>query len=271
MNLKQLYKSGFFLAGVLLAATAVAQTTVDASTESNLEANLEAQGDAPIKISGVALEYRLRENGSDQYNKLIEKLAEKKLDFNLVIFPLTRAVRNLTEGADCIFPSSLNSLGTHFAEQTKGYEFIASNPVDYISMRVFTRQGEKTIAAFNELNNKKVAIWLGFDRNIYLQGINATVDEVASEEVRVNMLTKKRVDAIVGFTPDVFLAAQKLGVAIPEYNKSLSVFEGEGASVVCHKNAKNSQFIEQLNTQLEMLRESGELASILGPYATLVK
>nr|WP_324258995.1 transporter substrate-binding domain-containing protein [Cellvibrio fontiphilus] len=261
MNVKRLNKSAFFLAGTFLAGaflagTALAQTNVDA--------------EAPVNISGVALEYRLRENGNDQYNKLLETLADKKLKFNLVIFPLTRAVRNLMDGQDCIFPSSLNSIQTHFSEQTKGREFIASNPIDYISMRVFTRQGEKTIASFNELNDKRVAIWLGFDRNIYLQGINATVDEVASEEVRVNMLTKKRVDAIVGFTPDVFFAAQKLGVPIPEYNKSLAVFEGEGASVVCHKNDKNIRFIEQLNVQLELLRESGELGKILGPYATLV-
>ena len=256
MNLKRIKQSVFFLAGMLLVGTAAAQTKVEA--------------EAPISISGVALEYRLRENGNDQYNKLLEALADKNLNFKLVIFPLTRAVRNLMDSEDCIFPSSLNSIQTHFSEQTKGREFIASNPIDYISMRVFTRQGEKTIASFNELNDKRVAIWLGFDRNIYLQGVNAVVDEVVSEEVRVNMLTKKRVDAIVGFTPDVFLAAQKLGVPIPEYNKKLSVFEGEGASVVCHKNAKNLQFIEQLNVQLELLRESGELGKILGPYATLV-
>lgn len=253
MKLQRLNKSVLMIVGIFFAGVAAAQT------------------ETPIRISGVALEYRFNEQDSDQYNKLFNNLADKNLNFNLAILPLTRAVRSLTDSADCIFPSSLNSLKTHFSEQTKGYEFVASNPIDYISMRVFTRKDEKTIAAFSELNDKRVAIWLGFDRNIYLKGINAAVDEVASEEVRVNMLIKNRVDAIVGFTPDVFLAAEKLGVPIPEYNKKLSVFEGEGASVVCHKNTKNSQFIEKFNAQLETLRASGELGNILGPHATLHK
>lgn len=268
MKRKQLKHSVFFLVGILLAGTAAAQTAAPITEVPIADVPI---AEVPIKIAGVALEYRLNENGSDQYNKLLNHLADKNLNFNVVVFPLTRAVRSLIDNSDCIFPSSLNSLNTHFAEQTKGYEFVASNPIDYISMRVFTRKDEKTIASFSELNDKKVAIWLGFDRNIYLKGINAVVEEVASEEVRVNMLTKNRVDAIVGFTPDVFLAAQKLGVPIPDYNKKLSVFEGEGASVVCHKNAKNTQFIEKFNAQLEALRSSGELGNILGPYATLVK
>ncbi|WNO11169.1 ABC transporter substrate-binding protein [Teredinibacter sp. KSP-S5-2] len=224
-----------------------------------------------ITIAGVHLETRLTKGNSSQYNLLWKTMAKNGLNYDMTILPLSRTAKMFATVSDCVFPSSLNSVMNHFQIGKSESEFLASEPVDFISMRLFTRQSNDTLSSFKQLQNKRVAIWLGFDKDIFLKGITATIDEVESEEIRLKMLMANRVDAIIGFTPDVMIEAEELGYPIPHFDESLFVFKGEGASLICHNNAQNQKFVTRFNQTLERLRDSGELQKILGPHAKLYR
>lgn len=226
-------------------------------------------GDEVVHIYGHALNYRLQENGKQQYNKLFNKLAGMGLDFTLTVRPLTRVMRKFGEGSGCFFPTSLNAIKKS-APQYASVPLVASAPVDQISLRVFTRAGAAKITQLEQLNDKRVALWAGLDPEIFLAGLNPIVEITPSEEVRVRMLEAGRIDAILGFTPDVLLAADALSVSPPQYDENLALFRDEGASVVCHDSPATRAFVQQFDKHLAALKHSGELRAILGPYVEII-
>ncbi|TQV84664.1 transporter substrate-binding domain-containing protein [Exilibacterium tricleocarpae] len=224
---------------------------------------------AKVRIYGHALNYRLQERGEEQYNKLFHQLAAMGLEFELVVRPLTRVMRRFAEGSGCFFPTSMNAIKMavpHLASMP----LVASAPVDQISLRVFTRAGAGKITDLQQLNGRRVALWNGLDPEIFLQGLTVKVETTPSEEVRVRMLEAGRIDAILGFTPDVLLAADALALAPPHYDESLALFRDEGASLICHESPVTRRFVAQFDQYLERLKKSGELRNILGPHVEVV-
>ena len=220
------------------------------------------------RIYGYALEYRLQERGRTQYNKLFKALSNFGLSFELVVQPVARIMRDIDTHNHCIFPASINAINT-LKPQYRDLELIASHPVDHISLRVFTRAGAPVVEDLSQLNGKRVAVWGGIDASHFLRGLDVTVEITPSELVRVKMLDKGRIDAILGFTPDVVLAAEQLSFPAPVYADSLALFRGEGASVVCHDTPDNRVFVDQFNHELSRLKASGELRTIMGPHVEL--
>lgn len=235
-----------------------------------LMVSLWANGAAPGKtrVFGYSLEYRLKEKGESQYNKLLMALSKRGLSFELTIQPMTRIIRDLESHNQCVFPTSVNSITT-FIPAYEALSLIASKPVDYISMRVFSRPGEPVIKELSQLRGKTIAVWSGMDVEVFLSGMNVEVETTPSELIRAKMLDKGRIDAILGFIPDVVLAAEQLDLPTPQYEESLALFRGEGASMVCHDTPANRNFIDQFNREISALKASGELRKILGPHVKL--
>lgn len=222
-----------------------------------------------ISIYAIALEYRLREDGNAQYNKLLSRIIELGVEFNLIVRPFKRVFRDFDKHSGCMFPVSLNTIATT-APQYKTLKLIASEAIDRVSLRVFTRTKEEKISKMEQLNGKKIGLWNGFDPKIFLKGIEASVEVTPNEEVRVKMLNAKRIDVILGHIPDVILVAEELGLPLPYYDENLAIYHGEGAAVVCHDNAANRQFISKFNDALMQLKKTGELRNILGPHVDIV-
>lgn len=221
-----------------------------------------------VKVYGYALEFRLQEQGGDQYNHMFQEMARQGLSFELVVQPFTRIIRDIGTHTECVFPVSINAIRTA-KPRYKDLPLVSSNPIDHISLRVFTRSDKPTLTSLSELDGKKVAVWDGLDADIFLKDVRATVETTPNELVRLKMLNKDRIDAILGFTPDVNLAAEVLGIPMPQYANSLALFRDEGASVVCHDTPRNREFILQFNQILAQLKESGKLREVLGPHADL--
>ncbi|NIB39117.1 transporter substrate-binding domain-containing protein [Pseudomaricurvus alkylphenolicus] len=224
----------------------------------------------PVKIFGYELEFRLVKEGNTQYNLLFSSLRERGLTFELAVMPFTRILRDVQSHQHCIFPASLNAIKTA-KPVYRDLALIASDPVDHISLRVFTRRDSPKISDLSELNGKRIALWGGLSEDIFLGDIDAKIETTPDELIRLRMLDKGRIDAILGFTPDVSLAAEKLGIRPPHYDETLALFHDEGASVVCHDTPPNRQFLDQFNQILSELKTSGELRQILGEHAELTR
>jgi len=223
-------------------------------------------GYAKNAVIGLDLEYRLRQDGTGHYNQMWGRLNELGLSKPLAVSPLKRAFRDFSAAKQsCLFPTTIESLKGSFP-QFKDANLISSKGVDYVVLRVMTKKGTPIITDMNQLNGKRVAIWNGLDPNIYLKGVNASVETTTDEAVRLKMLYNDRVDAVLGFIPDTFLAADALGIEPPEYDDNLNFFSDHTVALVCFDSPENRKTIQSFDKHLSTLKNNGELKTILGPH-----
>jgi len=221
------------------------------------------------EVIGLELGNRLQSDGQGQYNQLWNKLTSLGVSKKLLVFPLKRALRNYKPtGNSCIFPSKINSLIKIFP-QFNNSDFIASNGVDYVRIKVMTRPGEPVVKELSQLRGKRVAIWNGLDPKAFLPGLDVRIETTLNEEVRLKMLYGNRVDAIIGFIPDALIAADKLGIKVPSHEGAYTYFADSPITLVCYNTEENRKFINKFNTLIKQLKLSGELREILGPHARL--
>lgn len=219
-------------------------------------------------ITGVELEHRLFEGNTTQYNKLLSTLQRDGLAFDVEISPIKRVIRDFIGHNQCIFPSSLDAIKST-APQYQSIAMIQSNPVDYVSLHVFTKQGRPIIRSMSELNGKTVGLWLGYDLENFHEGLKVTIETTPTEEIRVKMLDRERVDAAISFIPDVNIVADKYNIPRPNYDKNLALLDNIGASLLCHDTPNNRVFISRFNEMIDDLKASGELRRILGEHAII--
>ena len=218
-------------------------------------------------VIGLDLEYRLRQDGTAHYNQMWDKLMQLGLSKPLTVSPLKRAFRDFSAtNQSCLFPTTIESLKGSFP-QFKNANLITSEGVDYVVLRVMTKSGTQVITDLSQLNGKKVAIWNGLDPKIYLKGVNAKIETTTDEAVRLKMLYNDRVDAVLGFIPDTFLAADALGIEPPEYDDNLDFFSDHTVALVCFDSPANRKLIQSFDRHLRTIKDNGELKQILGPHA----
>jgi ABC-type amino acid transport substrate-binding protein len=196
-------------------------------------------------------------------------MTQDGFSFEIDYLPLKRVWRGMAEDSlACTFPSSSSAvaLGTNMDISN----FIQSKTIDHVSYRVVVRPGEAIVTDPTKLIGKRVAVWNGMPNAKLLGQENIELEETNSEETRVKMLFNDRVDAMIGFVPDLHIVAEQLGYPQPESAGSLVVWGGRnGTHLVCHDTPENRALIEQFDNVLTKVKTSGRLREILGPYADI--
>ena len=224
-------------------------------------------------IYAYQLEYRLNKNSNEQYVALLDEISRNGVSFKKSILPIKRANKNFQKDkTSCIFPTTLSVKKT-FHPDLKEIKLIQSDPIDKISMRVFTRPDEEKISSMEELkkrNIKAIAYWQGLNIEKIVPQKDTLLEPTPNEEVRLKMLYSNRADAIIGFMPDVYLAADKLQLPKPLFNENFAILLNQEASLVCHDTEKNIELIKNFNQHIKNMKENGKLSSILGRHADIV-
>lgn len=223
-----------------------------------------------VQVYAYELDYRLSENGTTQYNLLLKHIIDKGLNIKALVRPLPRTHRKILSDTNaCVFPAAINSLKKIWPE-LNDYNLIKSYPIDRISLRVFTKTNNPIITNLKQLDGKRLAYWNGLTiEQLIPPELSLTLETTPNEEVRVKMLEANRIDAILGFIPDVLLAAEDLELNLPKYDKNLALFH-EAVSLICHENEKTTHLIEQFNKIISDMKKTGKLKEILGPHADIV-
>jgi ABC-type amino acid transport substrate-binding protein len=228
-----------------------------------------------LTIYAIELDYRLSESGETQYNALLDiftALNNEKI--NAIVRPLSRTLISFKENkSSCIFPATFSALTVNdpfYDPNVANDNFISSHPIDRVSLRILTKANQPTINNLMSLNNKSIATINGFNSEVIFSGLNVNVEYTANEETRLKMLHAERVDAVIGFVPDILLAAEALNIPTPNYNEELSLITIEGVGFICHKSNTTSSFIAAANKKITQLKNSGEMRTILGPHADIV-
>jgi ABC-type amino acid transport substrate-binding protein len=222
-------------------------------------------------IYGIDLVYRLSENGTTQYNALLNELAAEGLDFNTLVRPLSRSQPKFKDDkSSCIFPATSFALTTNDASFANE-KLISSTPIDRVSLRLLTKENDPVISHLSELRGKKIAVINGLNPEIFFSELNVFIEQASNEETRIRMLNADRIDAVLGFVPDAMLAAEALDLPVPQYNSDLSFVSDEGVSIICHDTITTKRFINEANRIIDKLKASGKLRRLLGPHADIVK
>jgi ABC-type amino acid transport substrate-binding protein len=222
-----------------------------------------------LTIYAIDLVYRLSENGTTQYNALLDALVAEGLEFQVIVRPLSRSLRDFKDDiTSCIFPATINALSIN-DESFSTLPHLSSSPIDKVSLRLLTKADAPVISDLRELEGKNIAVINGLNPDIFFSQIDVSVESSASEEARIRMLNANRIDAVLGFVPDALLAAEALNIPVPKYSADLSFVSGEGVSIICHDTKPSNTFLKETNLIIEKLKKSGKLRAILGPHANL--
>jgi len=216
------------------------------------------------------MENRFSANTTEPFNTLWHKMYNRGLAFELIVIPSQRLLRSfLHNSLSCSFPVSLSIIKHNIDKES--IKLITAEPVSYPGMQVFTQAPNNQYTNLSNLDNKHIAGSFGFDPLIVLNNSKvASFTRVENNETLLKILYKQRVDAILTFTPDIFIAANKENLPTP-YATGIWVLKPRGISLVCHDTAANRQLIKKFNQQLRQMKKSGELRDILGPYVLLEK
>lgn len=221
-------------------------------------------------ILTLTLDYRLTENGTSQYNLLLNELAEQGFEADFQFLPINRVWRTLAEDRTaCTFPASAQSVELA-VEGTSVADLIQSEIIDHVSYRVVVKPGNQKIISADDLVGKNIAAWNGMpnEQLVGVPGVNFI--ETNTEETRVKMLFNDRVDAMVGFIPDLHLVAERLGFEQPNSKDVLILWGGRnGTRLVCYDTPENRATINSFNAALAKVKASGRLREILGKFADI--
>ncbi len=226
-----------------------------------------------IKIFGSPREGRLEDYGTGPYADLVKAvLTEVGYNAPYVIVPIKRALRLLpiTEES-CMIPAGnlAKEAFLQYHDTLTPNDFLTSAPIDYISAHIITLAGTKPIRSPKELEGKIVGSWSGFDIRSMLPKVNFTQLKSESEVNTLRMLHSKRVDAIWGWVPDIYILSEKLeieGLTLDPDNKLIA----SSTHFVCKRGPKTEAILPRLDEVINTMRADGRLKKILGKHARII-
>lgn len=231
-----------------------------------------AQGaNEQIEVIKAFLYGRLDDQPSSDYNMLLSKILPKpSTTFKARLYPLVRAIRNFGEKERvCLFPASKSSV--KWAAKTPENEVIESLAIDKVSAHLFSRRGEPIYSSVDQLDGKRLAVQIGMTvLDFFETDAQYRIISSSNDLSSVKMLHAGRVDVMFGWYPDVFLIADDQKIPTPQYDPDFILYEST-IHLVCKKFEGAENLIDTVNNHLTVLKENGELHTILNQHADLVQ
>ncbi len=225
---------------------------------------------SPLKIFSYYLKERLSYDGDLGYNKVLDNiLRDVKQEVTVNIAPLRRSSLAFARTPDsCTYPANEMAWRSHLKER-QDIPLISSLPLDMVSVRIYTRLDQPKIQHADELKGKMVGHMIGSAGKAILDKDDSiNFYGVEREEILLGMLTRKRVDAILGFHPDMPMAMDRLGFDQAHFADKYAVLNVP-VHIMCHKTERTIAFIETVDKHIRQIRTSGKLQKLLGPYAII--
>lgn len=175
---------------------------------------------------------------SGPYNRFTAQLPGIKLIF---IPPSRLELEFEKKYIDCLFPASTVGMPNRT-------ELLESIPLQEIGAFVFSFNDN-----WKSQEQPVFAIRRGYDYGNVRGTIPARFVELSSDLETAKMLLSGRVEALIGYLPDVMSAFAHIGNKRPNYEQANPLYIQKDA-VVCHKSGANAQFIETVNKQVMVWR-----------------
>lgn len=223
-----------------------------------------------LKILGFPKEGRMEEDGTGHYADLVRAiLFEAGYVDQLVTVPVNRAMRLFeTDPNLCSVPVAKPSILLHHTG-LRATDLVQSAPIDYVSGHIITRAGTKPITSPSELEGKVVGSWAGVDIRYFLPEVSFTLLRTESEISTIRMLQTKRVEAIWGWIPDVYILSERMGIEGLVFDPESEML-GSSTHFVCRRSPEAELFIQRISEVINTMRADGRLKKILGKHARVL-
>lgn len=169
----------------------------------------------PVTVHGMELRNRMSIEGVEHYDHLWNKLIENGVDAKVSMSSLSRVLANFSEGdSSCLFPTGSRAL-LPILPNLKG-KIIESDVVDVGGMALVSRADHEAIKGVADLKGKRISMRNALDEKLFLPGLEAaSIEKVSHDLSQLQLLDRGRIDAALVFTPDVYIAAEKMTL-LPE-------------------------------------------------------
>ncbi|MCJ8337956.1 MAG: hypothetical protein MJK10_05760 [Pseudomonadales bacterium] len=220
-------------------------------------------------VYGFELKNRMSVEGGEQFDLLWQELHKLGLEFDLKVVSFSRQVRLFSrDRQSCMFPSSVPAV-KRLIPEFKEFNLQGSEGIDLTGLVALTLDDSSNIHSRADLSGKSIAMWVGLDPKIFLVGVDyKSLDQAPNDETLLRMLSRKRVEVILGFMPDILLAAEKLSIALP-HSTDVWLIKKRLTQVVCHDTVENRKFLVKFNQLMKGIRSSGKLREFMGPLVNL--
>ncbi len=229
---------------------------------------------APVTAGGEPLEIVTMELGDGLQTfdgqGLYAELVRAGLDaagvagYRLRIVPFARALRAFAQGrAHCIWgldAPALRRLGVGDPGLRESVAVLMS------TRHVFMRAGSPALPDLAALAGRTVAVQHASDLRPRLAEIGATVVTVEEQATRVRLLLGGRVDAILGWLPDLLIAARRAGA---EGLSPVLDLDASAVGLVCHDGPRTRALLAAVDPVFTRLHETPIYRRILARYGLL--
>jgi hypothetical protein len=180
------------------------------------------------------------------YNQVLDSMQGIKV----LYLPPVRAEKMFHGNAlDCLFPASAQGINTK-------QPLLQSKPVSTVNAYFFTLGSYQDTQS---LLYKTVALRRGFSYGNIRKKLQGKVIELDSDIASLKFLSLGRVDAVIGYLPDIQAASMMPEISMPFFVQSLPVYTSEDA-FVCYQNEETLVFIERVNRHLAKIKKPAILA-----------
>lgn len=231
----------------------------------------ESDNDQKYKIYTYLLRDRLDAEGTLSYNKLLENVTREVSD-SIEFKPahLRRSARSfINDKSSCVFPSAINGLRRVHKDDLGTAKLIQSAPIDYVSIRLYTRETDPVITDMAQLKGKTVGHLLGSIGETLIGIHDVKVLNVSDEAQLLKMLFANRFDVLMGHHPDIPMAIKRLKLKAVTFDPKVTVYH-TSVHIVCHEFEGVDRILSQIDYRIRGLRKSGEAQEILGEFARIV-
>lgn len=185
------------------------------------------------------------QNKKGLYNEFLDKLDNVKTTYA----PPARSKMLFRRGSvNCIFPAGLTAYHVPF-------EIIQSQPIRIIKAYLYTNEPYSNVKLARENN---IAIRRGFTFGGFRVNNPANYIDLDSDQSALKFLMRDRVDGVIGYHPDIELAAKESNIPLPFYAENKPIYTAKDA-FVCRAEAKTRKFLRQINGPISQFRQRQQI------------
>lgn len=201
----------------------------------------------------------INQEGTGKYQLLVSE-AFSRMDTPKAeeIMPTNRAIQEFIKNPESCIYTMAGSISRKLGEDA----IVTSYPIGAGAHHIFTLNSDSLITEMKQLQGKLVLGVLGDDsqaENNFLVSHSVRLLTVASADIAINMLRKRRADALLGILPD-FAAQKDL-----HYSENIRFNEFHDV-ITCHNNANGQKIIAQVSPVLKKMHQNGEYKSFLEEF-----
>ncbi|MEH6404715.1 MAG: transporter substrate-binding domain-containing protein [Sneathiella sp.] len=171
--------------------------------------------------------------------------------------------------SSCVFPSAIHALRRVHKQKLAALPLFASSPIDYVSIRLYTKKTDPVISSKDQLKGKVVGHLLGSIGTTLLDEKDVTIQLVSDKPLLLKMLFAGRLDVVMGHHPDIPMAIERLGLDDVYYDPIITVYRTP-VHIVCHKFKEVDDLLDKINFRIREVRANGMAQKILSKYAEIV-